>query len=231
MKQLVEFIAFLEKEKSMILEATLQHLGISFFAVFIGMIIAIPAGVALTRNQKAANGVMGVVGVFQTIPSLVMFGLSMPLFGIGVKAAVIVMILYSLLPILTNTYTGIKDLDPKYIEAARGMGMSVSQVIMKVELPLALPAIVSGVRLSMVYIISWATIGALIGAGGLGDLIFTGLQTYNYNMILAGSIPASLLALLAGGVIGLIEKRVSGRKRQRHSLPLSGLKTGEEGAK
>lgn len=201
-----DIIEFMITRKQLILDATLQHILISMMAVLLGALISIPLGVFLTRKPNIANPVMSVVGVIQTIPSLVLFGLAMPLFGIGFKTGLIVLVLYSVLPILRNTYTGIQEIDHKYIEAARGMGMSSLQALFNVELPIALPVIIAGIRISTVYIISWATIAALIGAGGLGDLIFTGLQTYNYNMILAGAIPACVLAIVSGAVIGFIQK-------------------------
>lgn len=199
-------LGFMADKHQMILNAAFQHLVISGIAVLIGTLLAVPVGIALTRNSRTAKPVMAAVGVVQTIPSLVLFGLAMPLLGIGFKTGLVVLILYSILPILTNTYTGIREVDANYIEAAKGMGMSGTQILFNVELPIALPAIIAGVRISTVYIISWATVAAMIGAGGLGDLIFTGLQTYNFKMILSGALPACLLALLTGWVLGGIQK-------------------------
>ncbi len=202
-------------QKQAILNATAQHVVISVWAVLIGTLIAVPLGIALSRNQSAAKPVMTVVGIIQTIPSLVLFGLAMPLLGIGFRTGLIVLIVYSILPILRNTYTGMREVEYRYIEAAKGMGMSNAQILLDVELPIALPVIIAGVRISTVYIISWATLAALIGAGGLGDLIFTGLQTYNYNMILAGALPACLLALATGWLIGMAQ-RAATPKGLRH---------------
>ncbi|RCX20997.1 osmoprotectant transport system permease protein [Anaerobacterium chartisolvens] len=206
---MVELIKFMVNQKQMILDATLQHIFISVLSVVIGALIAIPLGIWLTRKKRIAKPVMAAVGIIQTIPSLVLFGLAMPLLGIGIQTGLIVMVLYSILPILRNTYTGIQEVEQKYVEASRGMGMSNFQILTNVELPLALPVIIAGIRISTVYIISWATIAALINAGGLGDLIFTGLQTYNYNMILSGAIPACILAVLMGAVIGGLQKAVT----------------------
>jgi osmoprotectant transport system permease protein len=202
-------------QKQAILNATAQHVVISVWAVLIGTLIAVPLGIALSRHQSVAKPVMTVVGIIQTIPSLVLFGLAMPLLGIGFRTGLIVLIVYSILPILRNTYTGMREVEYRYIEAAKGMGMSNAQILLDVELPIALPVIIAGVRISTVYIISWATLAALIGAGGLGDLIFTGLQTYNYNMILAGALPACLLALVTGWLIGMVQ-RAATPKGLRH---------------
>jgi osmoprotectant transport system permease protein len=207
--KMTEAITFLSQQKQFIMEATLQHIFLAIFSVFIGSLIAVPLGVWLTRRPKLAKPVIAVAGILQTIPSLVLFGLAMPLFGIGVKTGLIVLVLYSILPVLQNTYTGVREVDHQYKEAAKGMGMSPSQVLFHVELPIALPVIVAGIRIATVYIISWATIAALIGAGGLGDLIFTGLQTYNYQMILSGALPACILAIATGWLIGAVQKAVT----------------------
>ncbi len=206
---LLDIFTFTLQKKQLIFNAICQHIFISLVAVLIGAMIAVPLGILLNRKKKIAGPVMTTAGIIQTIPSLVFFGLAMPLLGIGVKTGLTVLILYSILPILQNTYVGIHEIDRHYIEAAKGMGMSALQVLLKIELPLALPVIIAGIRISTVYIISWATVAALIGAGGLGDLIFTGLQTYNYHMILSGALPACLLAIIAGFLIGGLQKAVT----------------------
>lgn len=203
------FLEFLMKEHEMVLTATYQHVFISLLAVILGTIVSIPLGIYLTRKPKIADTILAITGVVQTIPSIVLFGLALPVLGLGFKPAFVVLFLYSILPILRNTYTGIAEVDKMYIEAAKGMGMSSFQILYKVELPLALPVIVSGIRISLIYIISWATVAALIGAGGLGDLIWTGLQRYKHDLILAGAIPASILALLAGYLVGLLQKALT----------------------
>lgn len=206
-----DIAAFMIQKKGLILDATVQHVFISVLAVLIGTLLAVPLGIALSRNKRIAKPVMMIAGIFQTIPSLVLFGLAMPLLGIGIRTGLTVLIIYSILPILRNTYTGVQGVEYRYIEAARGMGMSNFQILFDIELPIALPVIIAGIRIATVYIISWATIAALIGAGGLGDLIFTGLQTYNYNMILAGAVPACVLALATGWFIGLVQKAATPR--------------------
>ncbi|EMS69308.1 ABC transporter permease [Ruminiclostridium cellobioparum] len=205
----MSFAEYLRQNGSDVLEALKIHVQLSSLSILIAVLIAIPTGIILTRHDRAAKAVLAVAGIIQTIPGLVMLGMGLMLFGLGSKPAVIVLVAYAILPIIQNTYTGIKEIDILYIEAARGIGMSQSQILFKVEIPLGLPAIVAGIRLSVVYIISWATLAALIGAGGLGDLIWTGLSSYDTNMILAGAIPASILSIIAGLVIDLIHRAVT----------------------
>lgn len=205
----MSFAEYLRQNGNDVLEALKIHVQLSSLSILIAVLIAIPTGIILTRHDRAAKAVLAVAGIIQTIPGLVMLGMGLMLFGLGSKPAVIVLVAYAILPIIQNTYTGIKEIDILYIEAARGIGMSQSQILFKVEIPLGLPAIVAGIRLSVVYIISWATLAALIGAGGLGDLIWTGLSSYDTNMILAGAIPASILSIIAGLVIDLIHRAVT----------------------
>lgn len=191
--------------------ALLIHIRISGVSILLAILIAVPAGILLTRHERAAKPVLAVAGVVQTIPGLVLLGIGLMLFGLGDVPAVVVLVAYAVLPILQNTYTGIREVDDLYVEAARGIGMSDFQLLRRVEFPIALPAVVAGVRLSTVYTISWATLAALIGAGGLGDLIWTGLSCYNTNMVLAGAVPASLLAVLVGFAIDLVQRAVTPR--------------------
>lgn len=216
---MLSFIAFLSKERSLVLTAVGQHLHISLIAVCLGILVAFPLGILLTRHKKAASVVLGIFGIINTIPSLVLLGAAMIVLGLGFVPAVAVLFIYSLLPIMRNTYTGIKSVDAKYIKAARGMGMSRFQLLQKVQIPLALPVIIAGIRLSAIYIISWATLSAFIGAGGLGDLIWMGLQSFNYNMVLAGAVPATVLALLASFLLSRAEKAAT-----RHTSALKGVR-------
>jgi osmoprotectant transport system permease protein len=206
-----EFIEFLIKNQNMITASLSVHIQLVVTAVSIGALIAIPIGVILSRYQKAAKGVLGFAGIVQTIPGLVMLGFALMLFGIGKLPAIVVLSVYAILPILTNTYVGITEVDKHYKEAARGIGMTTLQILFKVEIPIALPAIINGIKISTVYIISWATLAALIGAGGLGDLIWTGLATTNDYYILAGAIPAALMAVIIGAIITVIQKLVTPR--------------------
>ena len=201
-----EFFRFVANNTSLIGTAVSQHVLISLTAELCGLIIALPLGILLTRNKRVAGVVLGIFGVINTIPSLVLLGVAMIVLGLGFAPAVAVLFLYSLLPILRNTYTGITEVNQKYIKSARGMGMNRRQILRIVQIPLALPVILAGVRLSSIYIISWATLSAFIGAGGLGDLIWMGLQSYNYNMIFSGAIPATILALLVSFLLTRAEK-------------------------
>ena len=206
-----QFIEFVIKNQKMIVTSLTVHIQLVIVAVAIGALIAIPTGIILSRFQKAAKVTLGTAGIIQTIPGLVMLGFALMVFGIGRTPAIIVLALYAILPILTNTYVGIKEVEEHYKEAAKGIGMTSLQILFKVEIPIALPTIVSGIKISTVYIISWATLAALIGAGGLGDLIWTGLSTTNNNYIIAGAIPAALSAVLIGAIIGGIQKLVTPR--------------------
>lgn len=176
--------------------ALLQHIEISFTALFFAVLISLPLGIWLTRHRKAADGIIGVTSVIQTIPSLALLGLLIPLVGIGRIPAIITLTAYALLPILRNTYTGIREVDPALLEAADGMGMNARRRLLKVELPLAMPVIMAGIRTATVLIIGTATLAALIGAGGLGDLILLGIDRNNTGLIVLGAIPAAALALV-----------------------------------
>ena len=205
------FLLFLQKNQADILRSLSRHLELVVLSVLAGMVISIPLGIFLTRHRRLSGPVLALSGIIQTIPGLVMLGFALLLFGIGMVPALVVLSLYAILPILRNTYTGIAQVEPRYLEAGRGIGMTGRQLLFQVELPLALPAIISGIRISTVYIISWATLAGLIGAGGLGDLIWTGLSTYNTQYILAGALPSALLALLASSLIGFVERLLTPR--------------------
>ena len=199
-------IAAYQANRELLWNSLATHVSISFTAVLCGMAFAVPLGILLTRNRAIGQKVLAVVGVLQTVPSMVMFGLLIPLAGIGRPTALIVLTMYSILPTLRNTYTGLLEVPANYIEAAVGMGMNSAQVLFKVKLPIALPVIITGIRLSGVYIISWATVAAVVGGGGLGDLIWMGLSRNRQEITLLGAIPASLLAITASFVIGQIAK-------------------------
>ncbi len=205
----MSFWTFLAKNRWEILRSLSRHLELVGVSVLIGILISIPLGIFLTRHKKLAGPMLALAGMIQTIPGLVMLGFALLLFGIGMLPALVVLSLYAILPILRNTYTGIIQVDNAYIEAAKGIGMTPMQILFKVELPLSLPAIISGIRISTVYILSWATLAGLIGAGGLGDLIWTGLSTYNIQYILAGAVPSAILAFAASGLIGMAQKALT----------------------
>ncbi len=209
------FIPFFIERWPMILDATTQHLRISLIAELIGILIAVPLGILLTRRRSLSGPIIGAANLIQTVPSLALLGFMIPFFGVGSLPAIVALLLYSLLPILRNTYTGITEVDPAIKEAGRGMGMTGTQLLFLVELPAAMPVIMAGVRVSMVLVIGWATLATFIGAGGLGQLIVSGLTLVRPEMIMAGAIPATLLALLADWGLGLVERRLMPKTRSR----------------
>ncbi|WP_301420273.1 ABC transporter permease/substrate-binding protein [Mammaliicoccus lentus] len=196
----------LSSRKGQLLETLLEHIQLSFIALLIAVVIAVPLGILLTKTDKIAEVVINIAAVLQTIPSLALLGLMIPLFGIGRIPAIIALVIYALLPILRNTYTGIKEVDPSLIEAARGIGMKTGRRLSKVELPLAMPVMMAGIRTAMVLIIGTATLAALIGAGGLGDLILLGIDRNNSSLILLGAIPAAILAIFFDVFLRMLEK-------------------------
>lgn len=211
----MNFIEFVSKNYNDIFNSLFRHIELVGISILLGILISIPVGILLTRYKRVAGSVLALVGTIQTIPGLVMLGFALVLIGIGMLPAIIVLTLYAILPILRNTYTGITEVDKSYTEASRGIGMTNMQTLFKVEIPIALPTIITGIRLSTVYIVSWATLAGLIGAGGLGDLIWTGLSTYNTNYILAGAIPSAILAFILNGLIGLLERILTPRGLRR----------------
>ena len=198
-------LTFLER-KNDLLSGIIEHIQISFIALIIALVIAIPLGIYLSYHKKLANIIITINGVIQTIPSLAILALLIPLVGIGRKPAIIALILYALLPILHNTYTGITGVDPMYMVTSRALGMNKFQQLTKVQLPLAMPVIMTGVRTAAVLIIGTATLASLVGAGGLGKLILLGLDRNNNYLILLGAIPAALLAILFDFVFKQLEK-------------------------
>jgi len=201
-----DFFQFVTERHEQILSLTWQHTYISFIAVIAGFLIAVPLGIVLTRTEKLNKYVIGFVNILQTIPSLALLGLMIPLLGIGVIPAIVALFLYSLLPMLRNTFTGIREVDPALKEAARGMGMTSLQILFKVELPMALSIIMGGFRTATIFTISWATLAAVIGGGGLGYLVFTGLGVANDSMLLTGAIATALLATVADFITQKIQK-------------------------
>jgi len=200
-----------------LLSSLTTHIMLVVVSVGLGTIIAIPLAVLLTRTRRAAAIVLAIAQAVQTIPGLVMLGFALVVLGIGKAPALATLTIYSVLPILHNTYTGITEVLEAYTDAAVGIGMTKSQVLFNVELPLALPAIIGGIRISAVYIVSWATLAGMIGAGGLGDWIWTGLATYNTDYILLGAIPSALLALLFSAAIGMLQRLLTPRGLRRTS--------------
>ncbi|MFB7156424.1 ABC transporter permease/substrate-binding protein [Lysinibacillus sp. NPDC056232] len=193
---MANFFDVLSERKGQLLASLLEHIQISFIALFLAVVIAIPLGIYLTNKKKIAETIIGMSAVLQTIPSLALLGLLIPLFGIGKVPAIIALVVYALLPILRNTFTGINEVDPSLKEAAMAMGMNTRKRLVKVELPLAMPVIMAGIRTAMVLIVGTATLAALIGAGGLGDIILLGIDRNNTALIIIGAVPAAILALV-----------------------------------
>lgn len=202
------FFEFIGARREEIFIQTFQHLYLSLTALFLAIAIGVCIGILLSRYRRLSTSIIGFLGVIQTIPSLALLGFTLPLLGIGALPAIFALFLYALLPIVRNTYTGITEVDQKVIEAARGMGMTVTQVLVRVELPLAIPIIFSGIRTAATINVGIATLCSLIGAGGLGEFIFSGISLVNSYMTLAGAIPAALLALLLDGILALVQKNI-----------------------
>lgn len=192
-------------------EQSVQHLSLSFTSVLLAILVAVPAGILLSRKPNVAQPVMTVVGLLQTLPSVALLAFMIPLIGIGDKPAVAALFLYALLPILRNTYTGLRGVDTAAKEAGRGMGMTPLQLLIMVELPLSFRVIMSGIRVSTVLIIGWATLAAFVGGGGLGQMIMSGFAMVSTGFILAGGIPVTLMALLADFLLGRLERAVTPR--------------------
>ncbi|MFF2793582.1 ABC transporter permease/substrate-binding protein [Lysinibacillus xylanilyticus] len=193
---MANFLDVFSERKGQLLASLVDHIQISFIALFFAVVFAIPLGIYLTNKKKIAESIIGISAVLQTIPSLALLGLLIPLFGIGKVPAIIALVVYALLPILRNTFTGINEVDPSLKEAAMAMGMNTRKRLVKVELPLAMPVIMAGIRTAMVLIVGTATLAALIGAGGLGDIILLGIDRNNTALIILGAVPAAILALV-----------------------------------
>ena len=203
---------FMLQNHTEVLELTVEHLWLVGVSTLLAVLIGIPLGILITRWPALNKPVLGGANIIQTIPSLALFGFLLPAPWIGARAdrlAILALTLYALLPLIRNTYTGIKGVDRAVVEAGRGMGMTDSQLLWQVELPLALGVIIAGVRVATVISVGLATIAAAIGAGGLGEYIFRGLAMVNNQLILAGAIAAAVLALLADVSLGWLEKRLA----------------------
>jgi osmoprotectant transport system permease protein len=188
-------LEFMSQQSDKLAMQTLQHIGLTFISLFIAVLIGLPLGIYITRKKQFSGIVLGIAGILQTIPSIALLGFMIPVLGIGAKPAIVALLLYALLPIIRNTYTGITGVDTSVKEAAVAMGMNKWQVLFKVELPLAMPVILAGIRTATVINVGVATLASYIAAGGLGEFIFGGISLNNTNMILAGAIPAALLAI------------------------------------
>ena len=206
---------FLRQYGPQIARLTFEHIWLTASAMLFAIAIAIPLGIYLTRHEALARPILGVANILQTIPSLALFGLLLPVPFLGDRAArlaIVALTSYALLPILRNTYAGIRSVDAALIDVANALGMTNWQRLTKVELPIAASIILAGLRTATVTCVGVATIAAAIGAGGLGELIFRGVASVDNRLVLAGAIPAALLALCADGTLGFIEKRVAVRR-------------------
>ncbi|QRR00521.1 ABC transporter permease/substrate-binding protein [Dyadobacter sandarakinus] len=187
---------FMQQQSDKLWDQVLAHVGLTSISLFTAVLVGLPLGILIARCQKLAWIILGIAGILQTVPSIALLGFMIPLLGIGMLPAITALFLYALLPIIRNTYTGITGIDPAITESARGLGMTSRQILTRVEIPLALPVILAGIRTATVINVGVATLAAYIAAGGLGEFIFGGIALNNTNMILAGAIPAALLAIL-----------------------------------
>lgn len=205
----MNFFEYVVYRQDQILQALVQHIQLTFTAVFFAVLIGVPLGLLIASVKNLHKPVIGVANVVQAVPSLALFGFLIPVLGIGSLPTIFIVVIYALLPILKNTYTGLKGINADVLEAAKGMGMTKLQVLWKIQFPLALPVIMAGIRIASVSAVGLVTIAAFVGAGGLGYLIYSGIQTLNNNLILAGAIPSCLLALLMDYLVGKVEKLVT----------------------
>jgi len=203
---LLNLLNYFIENLGLVLKLTLEHVQITVISVSVSTVIGVAIGIVITRYRKAATAVIGAAGIIYTIPSLALFGMLIPFIGIGIKPALIALILYSQLALIRNTFVGIIHIDPAIREAGQGMGMSQWQFLRMIELPMALPVIMAGIRTAAVMNIGTATIAAYIGAGGLGWLIFRGIASVHTEQIVAGAVPVALLAIGVDQLFVLLER-------------------------
>ena len=201
--------AFFAQHGSELLVKTWQQIYISAISLGLGIVVAVPLSIILMKFPRVAKVVIAIASMLQTIPALALLAIMIPFFGIGKLPAIIALFLYSLMPILRNTYVGLMGVNPDTIDSARGLGMTNMQLILKVDIPLAMPVIMAGIRLSAIYVIAWATLASYIGAGGLGDFIFNGLSLYQTDLIFGGTIPVIILAFLTDYLLGKLERKLT----------------------
>jgi osmoprotectant transport system permease protein len=216
-----DFYRYLSTNNEQIVNLLGQHIYLSIISVLIAVIIGIPLGILISRQPRLSKPIIGTTNVIQAVPSLALLGFLIPFIGIGSAPAIVMVVLYSLLPIVKNTYTGLTNIDSDILEAAKGIGLTKSQTMKKVQLPLAFPMIMAGIRISAVTAVGLMTIAAFVGAGGLGYLVFSGVQTVDNYMILAGAIPACILALLIDFVVGKLETSFSYTNKRRSASKTS----------
>lgn len=200
---------FIASQGSEVIRLLWEHIYMSLISLGLGVIVAVPLGIFLSQVPKVANIVISIVSVLQTIPTLALLALMIPFLGVGKVPAIVALFIYSLLPILRNTYLGMSNVNPDLLDAAKGMGLKRMQIIRQVQLPLSIPVIMAGIRLSTVYVIAWTTLASYIGGGGLGDMIFNGLNLFRPDLILGGTIPVTILAVIVDLVMARIEEWVT----------------------
>lgn len=203
------YIEFWGEKHSAIFDYAIEHILISFTVIIFSVLLTVPLAVFMSKinGDKVNTIIFNIANVFQTVPTIALLAIMIPIFGIGFTPAVVALFLYALLPLLRNTYAGMQSIDPEIVEAAKGMGFSTMGRLFKVELPVALPYVMSGIRVTSVYIISWTTLAALIGAGGLGDLVLAGIGYNDTNMIFTGTLLAIIIAVLLDIILGRIENK------------------------
>ena len=206
---LKNFFWYLTENRTQIFSLLLEHIRLTTIAVGLSIMIGVPLGILISYIKKLNKPVLGIASVIQAIPSMALLGFAIPILGIGTLPAIVIVILYSLLPIIKNTYTGLSNINPQTIEVARGIGLTKMQILFRIQIPLALPVIMAGVRISAVTGVGLMTMAAFIGAGGLGYLVYSGIRTVNNFQILAGAIPACILALLVDFLVSLVENLVT----------------------
>ncbi|MFQ3852402.1 ABC transporter permease [Staphylococcus sp. 2S1] len=197
---------FIEQYGGQLISKTAEHFYISMIALLIAIVVAVPLGIILSKMKRTSNIVLTIVGVLQTIPTLAVLAIMIPIFGVGKLPAIVALFIYVLLPILNNTVLGVKNIDNNIKEVGTSMGMTKLQLMKDIELPLALPLILGGIRLSSVYVISWATLASYVGAGGLGDFVFNGLNLYDPLMIVSAAVLVTILALVVDVLLSIVEK-------------------------
>jgi osmoprotectant transport system permease protein len=202
-----------------ILDLTLEHLYLVLISMAILIILGLAIGILITRSQMLASLILSLASILMTIPSLALFSLLLPLLGIGTSPAIVGLVVYTQLPIIRNVYVGITTIDPAIIEAARGMGLTDSKILRRIQLPLAIPAAMTGIRTAVVMGIGISAIASYIGAGGLGTYIFQGISRTNDNMVLTGAILISLIAILADKYLGKLQNRLVSHKRRNEVKP------------
>ncbi|MDR2397276.1 MAG: ABC transporter permease [Spirochaetaceae bacterium] len=205
----MHFLSYIAQNGELVLQSSVEHIQLTLFSILLAVLIGVPVGILISYLSALQKPVLGGANVVQAVPSIALLGFLVPVLGIGERPAVCMVVLYSLLPIIKNTAIGLAHINPQTVEAARGIGMTRFQILTKVKLPLALPVIMAGIRIAAVTSVGLVTLTAFIGAAGLGYLIYSGIRTVNTYQILAGAVPACLLALAVDFAASLVEKAVT----------------------